>query len=120
MGTLDRMGPGLYPTVLGVCLAIVGILIAATPDRAEEHDAAIHTAPDWRGWLCILGGVAAFIVLGEHGGLAPATFACVFLSALGDRKATLAAALGLAAGMTLIAAIVFSWLLKFQLPLWQW
>lgn len=119
MGTMARMGPGLYPFVLGVALAGIGVLIALAPERDHDHDAAAFGRPDWRGWSCIILGIIAFIVLGEHFGLAPGTFACVFVSAFGDRKATLRASLVLAAGATLIAAVIFSWVLKFQLPLFR-
>ena len=65
-------------------------------------------------------GVLAFIVLGGPFGLGPATFACVFVAAWGDRGATLRGSLLLAAAATAVAAVVFSWLLKFQLPLVRW
>ncbi|MEJ0045599.1 MAG: hypothetical protein WDN04_05275 [Rhodospirillales bacterium] len=42
-------------------------------------------APEWRGWICIVASVLAFVVLGKYGGLLPATFAIVFIAALGDR-----------------------------------
>lgn len=119
MGTMARMGPGLYPTVLGAALTLAGILIALV--RASgDHAGTAFGRPDWRGWSCIILGIAAFILVGEYFGLGPAAFACVFVSAFGDRKATLRGSLALAAGATLVAAIVFSWALKFQLPFIRW
>lgn len=119
-GTLDRMGPGLFPTALGVALTCVGLLVAMTPGEDGDHDPAMQSAPDWRGWFCIIGGVALFIVLGDYFGLGPATFACVLVSALGDRAATIRGALLLAVGCTAVAAFVFSMVLHFQLPLLRW
>ena len=81
MGTMARTGPGFFPTVLGAVLTIVGVLITVVPDRAEEHDSIAFGRPDWRGWSCIILGIAAFAVIGEFAGLGPATFACVFISA---------------------------------------
>lgn len=115
LGTMARTGPGLYPTVLGVALTLVGVLIAVIPDQETTPHA--FGPPDWRGWGCISGGIVAFIVLGEELGLAPATFACVFIAAWGDRAATWRGALTLALAAVLVAAVVFSWALKFQLPL---
>ena len=120
MGSLARTGPGFFPTVLGGAMVLVGVLIAVSPDGEEDHDAAAFARADWRGWSCILLGVVAFIGLGEWLGLAPATFACVFISAFGDRGATLRGSLILAASATVVAAVVFSWALKFQLPLLRW
>ena len=120
MGTMARTGPGFFPTVLGAAMALVGMLIAVTLDGDEDHDASAFGRPDWRGWSCIISGIVAFIVLGEWFGLAPATFACVFVSAFGDRGATLRGSLVLAVSATIVAAVVFSWMLKFQLPLLRW
>ncbi|GAC1345155.1 MAG: tripartite tricarboxylate transporter TctB family protein [Acetobacteraceae bacterium] len=118
LGTMARTGPGFFPMVLGGAMALVGVLIAlAGPDAG--HEAGTFGRADWRGWGCILGGVLAFIALGEPFGLGPATFACVFIAAWGDRGATWWGALGLAAAATVVAAVVFSWALKFQLPLWR-
>lgn len=120
MGTIARTGPGFFPTVLGAAMTLVGVLIAAFPDGEEDHDAAAFGSPDWRGWSCIILGIVAFILLGEWFGLAPATFACVFVSAFGDRGATARGSLILAVSATVVAAVVFSWVLKFQLPLLRW
>lgn len=117
LGTMARTGPGLYPTVLGAAMTLVGVLIAVVPDRTEH---AVFAKPDWRGWGCICLGVLAFIGLGETLGLGPATFGCVFIAAFGDRNATLRGSLLLAVAATVVAAVVFSWALKFQLPLLQW
>lgn len=119
MGTMARTGPGFFPTVLGAALTLVGVLIAATGGRGDGHEAGVSGRPDWRGWGCILAGVLAFIVLGEAAGLGPATFGCVFISAWGDRGARLRSALLLALAATVVAAVVFSWALKFQLPLFR-
>lgn len=120
MGTMARTGPGFFPTVLGVVLTIVGVLITVVPDRTEDHDTAAFGRPDWRGWSCIILGIAAFALIGEMAGLGPATFACVFISAFGDREATVKGSLILAVAATVVAAVVFSWLLKFQLPFVIW
>jgi hypothetical protein len=119
-GTLRRMGPGYFPLALGVILAVTGLAILLGSLRGAAAAAAARLAPEWRGWICICAGVASFAVIGRWGGLLPATFASVFLAALGDRKNTPAAAGVLAAVMTLVCLVVFWWLLKIQLPLFRW
>ena len=116
VGTLARIGPGLYPLLLGSALALVGVLIALSTGQGDDPEAPAAGRPDWRGWSCIIAGICLFIGLGGALGLGPATFACVFVSALGDRRATTAGALVLAGAMTLMALVVFSWLLRFQMP----
>ena len=128
IGTLAAAGPGLYPMMLGVLLALVGLAIAAEallmPPHAEEAelmtDGGIDLrGPEWRGWSCIIAGVVAFIVCAWMSGLAPAIFACVFISAMGDRGASLKGSLLLAVGMAVFGTVLFGKLLGINMPLWQ-
>jgi hypothetical protein len=122
LGTLSEMGPGFFPVLLGIALAVVGLLIAAfavgtsAPDGSQE----LAGAPDWRGFACIVLGVVAFIALGEYTGLIPATFACVLIAAHGDRTMSFRAALVLALAMTVVAVVFFFYALQLQFPLLTW
>ncbi|MDQ8035730.1 hypothetical protein CEG14_21640 [Bordetella genomosp. 1] len=122
LGTLARMGPGMFPAILGVVLILLGALIAKmgkSPLNAEdEHEP--ESPPDWRGWGCIVGGLLAFILVGKYGGLVPATLILVFVSALGDRAQTLRGAAILSVAVTLLGVLVFSWGLQLQFPLFRW
>jgi len=127
MGTLNRMGAGFIPVVLGVMMMLAGIALGVTAAPPGQEKVAhplpgdgTHRGPEWRGWLCILGGVVAFVVIGDHGGLLPATFASVFISAMGDRNNTVKSAALLGAALTLFCLIVFHYGLSLQLPLFQW
>ena len=130
VGTLREMGPGYFPVVLGVLLALVGVALLASTRRAavgaDDAPAPAEMAHlagpvvQWRGWLCIVGGVLSFVVLGEHGGLVPASFVSVFVAALGDRANSWRAAAGLAAAMTVLGVVVFHFGLHLLLPLFTW
>ena len=129
VGTLTRMGPGFMPTVLGVILIILGVVVAgtATVDSAAGVEAGdqnlLPEHPQWLAWLCILAGPFLFIVfggIGGIGGMAPATFACVFVSALGDRDANWKSALLLAAVVTVFGVGLFHYLLQIPMPVLQW
>ncbi|MGH8822792.1 MAG: tripartite tricarboxylate transporter TctB family protein, partial [Rhodoferax sp.] len=104
LGTLARMGPGFFPCAVGVLLALVGLIIAfsahfdTSPPAVSGHGYG-SGMPDLRGCSCIILGILAFLLLGEYGGLLPATFAIVFISALGDRGNTARQAALLALGM---------------------
>jgi hypothetical protein len=120
LGSLRRMGPGYFPLALGVILAVTGALIMLASLRTAIVPVLARQRPEWRGWFCICASMVLFAVIGTYGGLLPATFACVFIAALGDRKNTLVASAVLAAAMTLVCLIVFWWLLKVNLPLFGW
>lgn len=119
-GTLARMGPGYFPLILGVALILVAALILATQSMESEELTGVGGAWQWRPGLCVVAGVVLFIVLGRYGGLVPATFVLVTVSALGDRTNSFKAAAGLAAVITALAVGIFHYGLKMQFPLWGW
>ncbi len=118
IGSLRRMGPGYFPLGLGVILGVTGIILMLTAKAPATP--ATRLAPEWRGWLCICVGIAAFVVLGLFGGLIPATFAVVFISALGDRQNTIGGAALLGVVMTAACVLIFWWLLQVPFPLFRW
>jgi hypothetical protein len=122
LGTLFHMGPGFFPIILGVTMTLIGILIAlaAASTPAAEGDLLHLPNPQWRAWACILAGPVLFIILGNYGGLIPATFACVFVSALGDKDSTLKNSFILAAGITFFGVLLFSYILQVSMPMWRW
>jgi hypothetical protein len=119
VGSLAKMGPGFMPVLLGVVLAFLGILIASTAVGSPQADdkKLLPDNPQWFGWLCILGGPVLFIILGQHGGMIPAVFACVFVCALGDKTATYKSSAILAAGVTVFGVLLFHYLLSIPFPL---
>jgi hypothetical protein len=122
LGTLMHMGPGMFPFMLGILMTFVGMLIfisgLVTP--LEDGERILPDSMEWRGWICILAGPLMFILFGEFFGMVPATFMCVFVSALGDRTATLKGSAMLAAGITILGAFLFSYVLKVPFPLFRW
>ena len=126
LGDLTEMGPGFLPAVLGSLMILVGIMVALTSRKtqpatpsSEEHHGPVGL-PDLRGTLAILGGIIAFVLLGDHGGLIPATFASVFIAASGDREHSWKSAALFAAGVTAFGVAVFYFGLKVKMPLVAW
>jgi hypothetical protein len=117
MGSLTHMGAGFMPVVYGTLIAFVGVVLGLTskPEPDEKRLPA-----EWRGWLCIVGGVLSFVLFGHYGGLAPATFASVFISALGDRQNSVRDAALLSLLMVVAGYLIFSLGLHLQLPLFTW
>jgi len=119
IGTLEVMGPGFFPVVLGVALALVGAAIAINGLRTQTTSGTV-AQPEWRGWIAIVTGVLAFAIVGKHLGLAPASFSVVLISALGDRQNTLKDALVLALGIVVVCILLFSVALKVEFPVFSW
>ncbi|HEY7243875.1 MAG TPA: tripartite tricarboxylate transporter TctB family protein [Xanthobacteraceae bacterium] len=120
IGTVMHMGPGFMPTALGVLLICLGVVIAGsaiTVPPGEDED-ILPAQPEWLGWACILAGPLMFIIFGTFGFI-PGTFACVFVSALGDRTATWKSAAVLAAVVTVFGVGVFSYFLQIPMPLFR-
>jgi hypothetical protein len=118
IGSLTHMGPGFFPILLGSAMMFVGLLIvgSAAWSPSVDHVPFLPAGPQWRGWACIIAGPILFIALAEHAGLAPAALACVFVSAFGDRTATLKTTFFLAIGVTAFGVILFHYLLSVPLP----
>ncbi|MFZ3310407.1 MAG: tripartite tricarboxylate transporter TctB family protein [Xanthobacteraceae bacterium] len=128
-GTLMHMGPGFFPTSLGVLLVILGIAIAATglssspAEAAGEHsqgESILPEHPQWWGWLCILLSPVFFIFFGSKFGMAPGTFACVAIAACGDKQATWKSTVILATVVTIFGVSLFSYFLQVPMPIFSW
>ncbi len=118
MGHLTNMGPGFFPTGLGIMLAGIGVIIAGTAAyKPEPVSAEPAMRPDWRGWICITIAALLFILLANKVGLVPGTFGCVFVAAMGDRQNTWKQAALLAAGVTFFGTLLFSYVLHIQIPI---
>ena len=115
VGTLTNMGSGFFPIMLGVGMILMGALTALMrPAAVEGHGIQ---APNWRGAAAIVAAVALFVILANRAGLAPATFACVFVGALGSSDTKLGQAAILAAVVTIFAIGLFRYGLQVQFPI---
>lgn len=121
LGTLMHMGPGFFPTSLGVLLVLIGIAIAAAASSPSAEDQPILPEhPQWWGWFCILMSPVLFVIFGRYFGMAPATFACVFIAALGDRNATLLSTIILSTLVTVFGVALFAYFLQVPMPILTW
>jgi heme A synthase len=122
-GTLMHMGPGFLPTALGVILILIGIAIGATalaPSDGQHDESILPPNPQWWAWFCILMSPVAFIVFGRYLGMAPGTFACVFVAAQGDRSATWLSTIVLSTVVTVFGVGLFSYFLQVPMPIFTW
>jgi hypothetical protein len=127
-GTLMHMGPGFMPTALGVLLVLLGIAITAAAFSPSDdghggdggNQSLLPENPQWWAWFCILMSPVLFIVFGRYFGMAPGTFACVFIAALGDKGATWRGTFVLATVVTVFGVSLFSYFLQVPMPIFTW
>ena len=115
LGDLHRMGPAMFPTLVGTLLAVLGAIIALRA-FALDGDAVprLYARPIGVTILAIvLFGVAL-----QWLGLVAAIAALVLVGAYAARDVRLLENLALAGGLILFSVAVFVWLLGLPLPLW--
>jgi len=117
LGSWDEMGAGMFPFVVGLILAGLGVSVALGGVRGGEVTAGLSRIP-WRAVLCVGGAIVAFAYLIPVAGLIPTTVVTVFLSALASPATTLVRALLATAGITLACYVIFVLALQLRLPLY--
>ena len=129
LGTMRSIGPGYFPIMIGIALALLGAGIAfqgmsfsgaagATTsqdqDQAREDDDGIAIRP----LIMITLAVVAFGVTVRPFGLAIATVTLVALSSLAGREFGLLKVILLSAGLIALSWLTFIYLLGLPMTLW--
>jgi hypothetical protein len=105
IGSIQRMGPGMFPVAMGSVLAVLGALLALfawlRPGLREGMPV------QWRPALLVLGAIAFFALAVTYSGLIPAVLGVVLISSMADRKTRAKQALLLSAALVLLAYLIF-------------
>lgn len=116
LGTPGRMGPGMFPVILGFLLSGLGVLIAIP--------AAFRAGPeitvDWRPMFFIMIGVLAFAALVVPFGMIPAVVVLTAAAVLADTKIRLLGTIVLAFGLSVLAYLIFRVGLGIVLEPFRW
>lgn len=113
MGTLQSMGPGYFPVILGAIMVFLSIVMLVT---ARPSSVPMTADKDQlRGIAFLTAGFGAFALTIESLGMLVAVSLAVFLSALANRRTSLLVALALAAGTAIASALIFSVALGLQI-----
>jgi hypothetical protein len=118
LGTAMRMGPGYFPTLLGIALTGIGALILFSGLRG--HSSNIQTAEadtiqsqhPWRPALLISASILLFAVTIETAGLALATFGVVLISSFANREMRWPHVLASGLLLSLVSVAVFAYGLR--------
>ncbi len=120
IGTLQRMGPGMFPMGLGVLLSVLGVALAIVGwFRSTEPQVDLSTI-QWRPAVLILISVTAFALLIRSAGLFPAVIAVVGISAFSDKISRPGTVVVLCGVLCVLAWLIFSVGLGLNLKLLDW
>lgn len=103
IGTLTRMGPGMFPLALGIVLAALGAAAALEGMRADEAEIPASL----RAFVAISAAIVAWALLVEPFGLVVATVVLIVLSALAMPPVRILPTLLLAAALCLLGEFLF-------------
>jgi hypothetical protein len=115
LGDMHRMGPAMFPTLIGALLAALGLIIAL---RSFVLDGAPVPRFDARPIGISRLAIVLFGIALQWLGLVAAIAALVLVGAYASREVRLLDNLALAAVMIVFSVAVFVWLLGLPLPLW--
>ena len=115
LGDMHRMGPAMFPTLVGVLLAALGLVMALRAFVLDgEAVPRFHARPIGISLIAIvLFGIAL-----QWLGLVAAIGVLVLVGAYAARDVRPLENLALAAVMIVFSVAVFAWLLGLPLPLW--
>lgn len=117
MGTASRMGPGWFPTALGIILVILGA-ITLTGSLSKSAGEAELEPVGWREIGLILGAVALFAGLLTHLGMVLSATILILIAAIASHEFRLKETLISIAVLLVMSYLVFAKGLELQFPVW--
>ncbi len=126
VGTGARMGPGYFPLLLGILLAVLGGFIMFKAMVVETADGEKIGKWAWRPLIFIISANLLFgVLLGglpsigiPAMGLIVAIYGVTIVSSLADGRFRLKEVLLLATILAVGSYVAFVWVLKLQFPVW--
>ncbi len=126
IGTGARMGPGYFPLVLGILLAILGATITLKATIVKTADGEKIGSIAWKPLFFIIAANLVFgVLLGglpsikfPAMGLIVAIYALTFVASLAGEEFKFKEVLILATVLSILSYLAFIRLLKLQFPVW--
>jgi hypothetical protein len=115
IGELQEMGPGYFPTALGILLAILGLFIAIPAFFREGT--TVHI--EWKSLIWVLISIAVFAIALNKAGLILATILSVLAASVPSKSSWKTRGI-LAVCIAAITYSVFLYGLGMVLPVWPW
>ncbi len=115
MGTGSRMGPGYFPFVLGIVMALLGVAVVIESMATEGPPISKFA---WKPLFWILGAVVLFGLIAKIAGLAASIVALVVVSAYGGDEFKVKEVAIASIILAVFSVAVFVYGLKLPFPIW--
>jgi hypothetical protein len=116
-GTGARMGPGYFPTALGVILMLLGLVVAISAIRPQATEEKVDKFA-WSTLFLILGSVVLFGILLQPLGVVVSIFVMVCVASIASHEFHWISALINAIALILLSLGIFVYALNLQFPIW--
>jgi hypothetical protein len=118
VGSLARMGPGLFPAALGVLLCGFGAIVAVPAFFREGTPISV----DLRPFVFVLASILVFGLAVRRFGVAPAVVVMTLVATLADQRLSWRGAIALAVSLAAIAVLIFNVGLDIPVApfIWEW
>lgn len=116
MGTVNRMGPGLFPTALSVVISVIGLVVLGKGILTYTSDEAMEL-PRLKPVLFIALALLAFGWTLPKFGLFPAIAVMTLIGRIPDDEGSWLESLGMVLALWALCYVVFIHLLQLRLPL---
>jgi uncharacterized membrane protein len=113
-GSTLRMGPGYFPTALGVVLTLFGLYLVVQGLRRKEE---IEGSWSLRALIVVPLSLILFGLLMQYAGFIPALIVLIFGSALASAEFRFWEVAALTAVLVVLSVVVFIWGLGLPYPL---
>jgi hypothetical protein len=117
IGTADRMGPGYFPTALGIIVIALGVVLSLRSLSGRTKSEKISRF-DWKVLLLVLGSIVLFGVALRPLGLVLAVFLLVAASSYASHQFSWRGAVANAVVLILMCVAIFDWALSLHIQIW--
>lgn len=121
VGTMRRMGPGVFPLVVSGLLCAIGIGLAVQTLATSKLKSIPAITPRFetvRALFFVMASLLAFALLVRPAGLFIATAAQVFIVTRAEPGRPILGSIVLALSLAVIAAVIFIYGVGLPIPLW--
>lgn len=117
LGTAAKMGPGYFPTALGILMAVLGLIVAIGA-FSKGNVVTELSKVGWRELLMVLGAVGLFALALPTLGLMIALVLLIGASAYASHEFSVKDTVIAIIFLMILSYCVFVWGLELQFPVW--